>query len=497
LADKLEFGEGGEVSELLVTTSRSFLLLNPLNGEAKVIDSGRGLYYGIAFSKESIFVAARRNEDCFEYVDQRGEEEGVILVYDDRLRFTQELHAPFPLRDIHQIMFFDNRLWVTCAWDDMIAIHDCTGWRQWRPFEDSDATGKDLHHLNSLWADEGSLYVLAHKHGPSEIWQFDHPSLRPLGKTVLGNHAHNIWRKNGDLFTCNSRFGTVESVRGFRLEVGGFTRGAVVTETFCAVGVSEIAGRGRRHAHSVKGWIYLYEPGWSFSRAVELEGEGQILDVRVLGEDDYCSPQGLFPCVKRSRSPVRHFRVLAGADELPDLKNSPRLYRLDAFLDFRAGGNGMPYMDESWSAPEPWGTWTCAREACLSLRIAPKPTEDLLLSVFLQPFVNRANPCLTVTVSVNGESVGEWIFLDGTRLTEALMPIPFSCLSKLETTHISFIMDAPKSPSELGLSADTRKLGIGVVSLSLSPMGKAGDPSMSTRNSSRADIRNRRHPAPR
>ena len=45
---------------LLITTNRGFICIDEHTPEAWLIDGGRGTYYGITYSEDKIFVAARR-----------------------------------------------------------------------------------------------------------------------------------------------------------------------------------------------------------------------------------------------------------------------------------------------------------------------------------------------------------------------------------------------------------------------------------------------------
>jgi hypothetical protein len=123
-------------------------------------------------SSDRIFVAARNNIDAFDYLNQRKNEDGVILVYTYDLRLTEVLQYPFALRDMHQIVYFDNKLWVTCSYENMVAVYNFSEWTRWYPAENKEHRGSDINHFNSLWADESSLYVVTHNNGPSEVWRF-------------------------------------------------------------------------------------------------------------------------------------------------------------------------------------------------------------------------------------------------------------------------------------------------------------------------------------
>jgi hypothetical protein len=116
---------------LLLTTSQSLLLLDTDSGLATRLDSGRGLYYGLARDGDHLYVAARNRlvSSDVPAADERGE----ILIFDRRLQPCGSLRAPFPLRDLHEIAWHGGKLWATASHDNLVAVYDGSGWQQWYP----------------------------------------------------------------------------------------------------------------------------------------------------------------------------------------------------------------------------------------------------------------------------------------------------------------------------------------------------------------------------
>ncbi len=275
--------------QLLVTTSKSFLAIDSETAKEKIIHTGKGLYFGIALADDCIFVGARNSDDCFDYLGRQSSERGEILVFDYQLQLQKIIQAPFALRDIHQILWFDNKLWVTCSLDNLVAIYDRNSWEKWYPSEDISARGEDINHFNSLFYDGKQLYVLAHNFGASEIWRFNYPSLELIDKTKIGYQGHNIWTYgDGDFFTCNSLNGSVASVQGKHIEIGGFPRGVVATADKTYIGTSDIAERSERSEVSSK--IIVFDMNWQRLAEFRIEAQGQLLDMRLPGVWDYCLP---------------------------------------------------------------------------------------------------------------------------------------------------------------------------------------------------------------
>ncbi len=105
---------------MLVTTTQALWYIDLPSRTAWQIERGNGVYYGIACSRDSIFVAARRAE----YGSDRKVQKGVIQCYNNELELVRTLEPPFPLRDLHQIDWFDNKLWVCATYDDLVAVWD-------------------------------------------------------------------------------------------------------------------------------------------------------------------------------------------------------------------------------------------------------------------------------------------------------------------------------------------------------------------------------------
>jgi hypothetical protein len=279
----------------LVTTSLAFLAVDLETGEALPLHVGKGLYFGISYSDDMIFVAARNNRNPFNYLDNREleHENGSVLVFNYDLKFIGEIVmqslATVPtLRDLHQLIFFDGNLWVVCAHDNLVCRYDSKTWHYWFPAPDPKDRWKDIHHFNSLWLDFDfkSMYTLAHKRSLSEIWKFSYPELELQETYDLGEHAHSVWKVYDDIYTCDSKGESVVSLNGFKLDVGGFTRGVVISEEFFIVGSSDIAERNEREHSSGK--INVYDSEWNKLRAFNIEKLGQLNDIRMPGHYDVC-----------------------------------------------------------------------------------------------------------------------------------------------------------------------------------------------------------------
>jgi hypothetical protein len=90
----------------------------------------------------------------------------------------------------------------------------------------------------------------------------------------------------------------------------------------------------------------------------------------------------------------------------------------------------------------------------------------LIMRIELQPFL--AAPRITsqkVSVSFNGEAVGEFLLTDHDRRAYEIA-LPKRLLNR--SNVITLAVSSPASPWELGIGTDMRKLGVSVKSVSLS-----------------------------
>jgi len=268
---------------ILVTTSQSLLTVDIESGETAVAHRGQGLYYGIAYSNDEIFVAARGRPVSPK--EERATEAGSILVFDYALNLKRTLRPTFALRDMHQIVYYDGCLWVTCAYDDRVAIYDGDAWRGWHPAPVS--SEPDTFHFNSIIFADDHLFLLAHNNGASDIWKFAYPELRLIEKMSLGNLSHNIWKEDGVFFTCSSGEGRILSSAGLDVPTGGFPRGIVVCPGAIVVGVSESVERDERDFTSSA--LHVFDSNWNFQKEIKLPTEGLVLEIRAPGFADICS----------------------------------------------------------------------------------------------------------------------------------------------------------------------------------------------------------------
>jgi glycosyltransferase involved in cell wall biosynthesis len=143
-------------------------------------------------------------------------------------------------------------------------------------------------------------------------------------------------------------------------------------------------------------------------------------------------------------------------------------YRLGELIVFSAAGNGFLVCGEGWSHAEAWGRWSDGPTAELVFHLADPPTAKLVLTVEAQAFLHDRHTEQTVDVAINGVDAARWIFQRGSSTPERRIEVPE--LPAGDTTVIvTFRVRSPRSPKEVGLSKDKRRLGLGICRAMIAP----------------------------
>jgi hypothetical protein len=270
---------------LIVTTSHSILCVDENKGIYHRLETGYGLYYGIARKEGCYYVAARRR--LVSSNEPREFESGEIRVFDESFNFLDAWRAPFLLRDIHQISFVDDDLFVTCSYDNLVAVRRANGsWEKWFPLSLPLTEPFDVNHFNSISVFGNHIALVAHNHSlPSEIYFFDKNNFSFLRRVVLGVQAHNCWVEDDDLFTCSSGEGVICSSSGVRIDIGNFTRGFASGCKKRFVGISKSCERVERDFTT--GMLVVFDDKWSRIGGIILEREGLVLDLLYINHEEF------------------------------------------------------------------------------------------------------------------------------------------------------------------------------------------------------------------
>jgi hypothetical protein len=132
------------------------------------------------------------------------------------------------------------------------------------------------------------------------------------------------------------------------------------------------------------------------------------------------------------------------------------------FNEFAEAPNG-----KGWSLPEQWGTWTEGNSAFVRFNMSNFKNSDVEMVIDAQAYLEKKNTSQIATVFGNGHFIGKMSFSVDKNSGVRLMKIPRDVINQGNgVLIIEFLIDKPVSPREMGISTDSRKLGLGLTSLS-------------------------------
>lgn len=340
----------------LVSTTHYLLAIDPETHQLWQVHSGSGLYYGLAKDTNGLLYAACRNTVAGPDDETvRAAETGSILVLDRGFRVVREIQSPFPLRDVHGIACFEGRLWVTCSFDNMVAIYDLTTgeWSRWFPAPSPADRGHDVHHFNTVRKIGREICLVAHHFGPSALLFYDCATLQLNSTVSIGAESHDVFLFDDAFATCSSRDGWLVNITGQRLRTGNYPRGIATASKGRLLGLSVLSGRARRATQN--GILRWYTLDWRFRADYILPRAGMVLDIVELAEEEH-DWQALknWPDAEITSGEYNHVA--------PGNQYTPNSFAC-------AAKNAL-----EWHATEETHCWTAAKRATLSILVNPGET---------------------------------------------------------------------------------------------------------------------------
>lgn len=143
----------------------------------------------------------------------------------------------------------------------------------------------------------------------------------------------------------------------------------------------------------------------------------------------------------------------------PDMPSLP----IGTPVAFAAGGQGTPLLLDGWGAPEDWGTWSVAPQAFLSLSRRPDAPGSTLHLV-LRGYASNPKEPQETDISINGVAV-RTVTLPLSGDLPVDLPLPPAVAGRPDI--VGFVVRHPQTPAGADPHRDPRRLGIGLISLSL------------------------------
>lgn len=134
---------------------------------------------------------------------------------------------------------------------------------------------------------------------------------------------------------------------------------------------------------------------------------------------------------------------------------------------FQAEVVEMKVLKSGWSQPEDWGTWSDGPKATLEIELAEPHSGDLDLEIIFRHFVASKTQSRRVEISVNGTKTDIWMLDPSKQEWLKRVRIQKKIWDARRPAEITFFFSDLKSPVELGIGKDTRRLAIGLKTLTI------------------------------
>lgn len=141
----------------------------------------------------------------------------------------------------------------------------------------------------------------------------------------------------------------------------------------------------------------------------------------------------------------------------------------DYAYSFNDKGLGKQFNGKGWAAAESWGSWTNASVAKLTVPFLPAEmvAGKKWLIFDVHGFFGGELKSQQVSVYLNGQFVTQWFF--DSKKNQGHRRVPLAIIlgdnmhnKKFSILNIEFHITNARSPTELGLGGDARKLGLGL-----------------------------------
>jgi hypothetical protein len=160
-------------------------------------------------------------------------------------------------------------------------------------------------------------------------------------------------------------------------------------------------------------------------------------------------------------------RRLLGRDRYRMVPDPARLPKVGDELSLAGFSFDESLLISGWSIAEPTGRWTLGHEATIAWSVRGHEGE-LELRIDGHAFLHKNAPTKSIKLWLNDRQVAHWQFrIDGGSPLPARIAIPAALTRNRDLLMLTFVIQSPCSPAEVGESPDPRALGLHLRSISL------------------------------
>ncbi|BAE49879.1 hypothetical protein [Paramagnetospirillum magneticum] len=168
-------------------------------------------------------------------------------------------------------------------------------------------------------------------------------------------------------------------------------------------------------------------------------------------------------------TPVAWLRVESQRMWAPPKALKSPIYKMSSPIDFSDRGNSRAFLGDGWSTPEAQLTWAVGSESEVRLLPSKQSGCDVKGTVKAWPFyVKDKSPDPEVTILVNGDQMWKGSIWRDTAID---FTIPAAVWNRDRFVSLKLLHPYARSPQELGVSSDGRKLALAVQSMTFQGCG--------------------------
>ena len=257
-----------------------------------IVNNDDVCYYGITWDSDYIYFGHRNKQHP---------NIGTVSVMTSDYNIIDRVPDNFP--DVHQILYVNNKLYVTITAHNSIAIFDGkeVTMKNWT------STTLNLNHINSIWFDDEYFWLCYHnKVSHQDI--FHNSQIIKMNKELtsiveffeFGKDIHNVYMDDEWLYTCDSVSNrlcalNVHTKEQKSVDIGMWIRGLAVTDNYIIIGGS-IIGKNDEERQKGDAKIYLLSRDTLEILDTKLFKDiGAVYEIRIVDQQDYAHNNILFP----------------------------------------------------------------------------------------------------------------------------------------------------------------------------------------------------------
>ena len=141
---------------------------------------------------------------------------------------------------------------------------------------------------------------------------------------------------------------------------------------------------------------------------------------------------------------------------------------------FRRGVVDNRVLKSGWSQPEDWGVWSVGKRSEIGLPIHKSRIRFFRVTFSFKIFPGAGRK-QDVIVYCNGKKVDVWSYKPVKDFDFRRLKVAVDETTPLDQIVFSFVISNPTSPKEMNLSADNRKLGLGMRQIDITTYGERPD----------------------